>query len=191
MRRFSIGCGHPRVNLRLLASGALAQQERTAVENHLAACADCQKYFAEIKRVTEPLAGWDKTLSEVEISNAARTSWEQEFLAATTTVRRNRSTLLTPVLEWCHDLVWPSRRIWAGFACAWMVILAINLSTRDPALSRATKGSRPSPEMVRAYLMGEGFLAEWNRLEKSRVTEPPKPPSPPPRSERQAQVYGT
>ncbi len=190
MRRFSIGCGHQRVNLGLLASGALADQERASVENHLATCADCQKYFAELKRVTQPLAGWDKTFSEVEVSNAARTRWEREFLAATKTVRRNRIALLTPVLEWCHDLVWPSRRIWAGFAGVWLAILAVNLSTRDPALSLAAKGSRPSPEMVRAYLMGEGFLAEWNRLEKSRVTEPPKPLSPPPRSERQAQVYG-
>jgi hypothetical protein len=32
-----------------------------------------------------------------------------------------------------RELIWPSRRIWAGLAAVWLVILMVNIAGRDPS----------------------------------------------------------
>jgi len=59
MKRLFNQCGRYRRSISLLASGALPERDRDAVENHLAACAGCRKYYEEIKSVSAPLAGWE------------------------------------------------------------------------------------------------------------------------------------
>jgi anti-sigma factor RsiW len=174
----------------LLAGGALADRERATLENHLANCLDCQSYYEEVMRVAAPLAEWEKAFSQVEANPAVEARWAKDFSAALAPVRPPRFTLLFSILDWAHDLFWPCRRIWAGFAAVWLAILALNFSTREPAPSLAVKASHPSLDMVRAYLEGEGLVAEWAKRDHSRVAEPPKPPLPPARSERRSQIIG-
>ena len=56
----------------LLAAGALNEEEKIELENHLAACQECRSYFAEIKTLIVPLAGWENNLSPIEATPAAR-----------------------------------------------------------------------------------------------------------------------
>jgi anti-sigma factor RsiW len=190
MRRFLDDCSHHRANLCLLAGGALADQERATLENHLATCLDCQSYYEEVRRVAAPLAEWEKAFSQVEANTAVEARWVKDLSAALEPVRPPRFTLLFSILDWTHDLFWPCRRIWAGFAAVWLAILAFNVSTREPAPTLAMKASRPSLDMIRAYLEGEGFVAEWAKPDHSRMAEPSKPPLPPPRSEQRSQIIG-
>ncbi len=190
MRRFLNDCSDHRANLCLLASGALTDQERTTLENHLATCPDCQSYYEEVKRVAAPFAGWETAFSQIEATAAVEARWAKDFSAGLEPVRPPWFTLLFSMFDRAHDLFWPFRRIWAGFAMVWLAILAFNISMREPAPSLAVKASRPPIDMVRAYLEGEGFVAEWTKPDHRRVAEPPKPRLPPPRSERRSPIIG-
>jgi anti-sigma factor RsiW len=190
MRQFLNACSHHRAKLCLLASGALENQERAVFEKHLATCPDCQSYYEGVKRVTAPLAEWETAFSQVEANPAVETRWARDFSAGLEAVCPARFRLFFSILDWTRDLFWPVRRIWAGFAVVWLAILALNISTREPAPSLAMKASRPSLEMVRAFLEEEGLVAEWNKLDHSRVAEPPKPPLPAPRSEGRSRIIG-
>jgi len=189
MRRFLNDCGHHRARLCHLAGGALPDQERASVENHLTTCAGCRKYYDEIKSLTVPLANWEKSLSHIEPATALKARWEKDFQEATRPVHPARFALLISILDWCHDMIWPCRRIWTGFAAIWLAIFAINFSTRDTSQTLVMKSSRPSLEMVRACLDSEGFLADWTKPGKSRVAPPPKQALPTPRSQQRLRIF--
>lgn len=180
-------CRENRKCLCLLAAGALPPEERPEAESHIAACADCRKYYDGIRHVTVPLAGWEQNFAQVETSRTALARWEKDFAAATAPAPPARFAVIITMLDWVHDMIWPCRRIWAGFAAVWLVIIGINFSTRDSYQTVAGGSSRPSPELVRAYLEAEGFLAGWTRPDRSQAAEPPKPSLPQPRSEHQQQ----
>jgi hypothetical protein len=50
-----------------------------------------------------------------------------------------------PLLLW-RELIFPSRRTWAGIAAAWALILVVNFSLRDPGQGGAAKVT--APEMM-------------------------------------------
>ena len=80
-----------------------------------------------------------------------------------------------------HELVFPSRRIWAGLATAWLLIFAINFSLRDHLAANVSKIS--SPEAMMTFQQQQRLLAELDNFNGFYVTEPKKF-SPRPRSER-------
>ena len=87
-----------------------------------------------------------------------------------------------PVRIW-KELFWPCRRIWAGLAAAWLVIIVINFqSLEEPASAQGGNGSAASVFWT--------FLVEQNRLlaELGDVTPAPplpqSPAAPRPRSDR-------
>ena len=82
------------------------------------------------------------------------------------------------------ELVWPCRRIWTGLAAVWILIIAVNLSQRDPAEMMARKSPPPSPEMILTFRQQEMLLAELIGPNEPRIAEPPKTFSPRPSSER-------
>src|SRR6266850_14918 len=50
-----------------------------------------------------------------------------------------------PVRIWT-ELFWPCRRIWAGLAAAWLVIMAVNLqSLEEPAAATQGRNGAASP----------------------------------------------
>ena len=183
MKRFFKPCGDYRESLCLLASGVLPRQELAHLEAHLAACDECRAHCAELRSVARPLANWEETFAKVEPSQAAQASWAKDFSAALAPARSVWPEALSSVLDWCKDMVWPCRRIWTGLAVVWLALLMVNVSQRGPSRTEAKRGSRPSPEMVRAYLEHEGFLVEMSRPARKREVEPPKPLMPEPRSE--------
>ena len=59
-----------------------------------------------------------------------------------------------------QELIWPSRRIWAGFAAAWLVIVAANLVDRP---ERAALGAGTKPQRAQV-------LMAWEQQQKLLVT---------------------
>ncbi len=89
------------------------------------------------------------------------------------------------------ELIWPSRRIWAGLAATWILIFAFNLSQRDPSELMARKSPPPSPEMLLTFPQQERLLAELMGPNESQAAEPPKPFLPQPRSEGRIEILIT
>jgi hypothetical protein len=82
------------------------------------------------------------------------------------------------------ELIWPSRRAWAGMAALWLVVLAANLDIK--ATSPRAPGARatPSRELVRAAEEQRRLLAELLPTGKQVPIQATRP-SARPRSERQ------
>jgi hypothetical protein len=80
------------------------------------------------------------------------------------------------------ELVWPSRRIWAGLAAVWILILAANVSLHQNSPVIAKSG--PSSEMMMALKDQQKILAELlTDRSAPRDVERQKSFSPKPRTE--------
>jgi hypothetical protein len=102
---------------------------------------------------------------------------------------RGADTATLPMLIW-RELIWPSRRIWAGLAAVWILIFVFNFSQRDPAELLARK-SLPSPEMILTFRQQERLLAELIGPNETQAAEPAKPFLPQPRSEERIETLMT
>ena len=86
-----------------------------------------------------------------------------------------------------RELVLPSRRIWAGLACAWVFIAMLNLVSSEPTTKVANKVELPSREEAQALMEQRRMLAQLiGPLPEPAYTR--KRTSPGPRSERAAQT---
>ena len=107
-------------------------------------------------------------------------------------VRERRSqtaaTMIWHVL-W-RELILPSRRVWAGLAAVWFLILAVNFSTRDHSPAGAGKAA-PMPEMILSFPQQERLLTELIGPDEARTAVPPKPFSPRPSGERRLDIFLT
>jgi hypothetical protein len=68
-------------------------------------------------------------------------------------------------------------------AAVWLVILGINLTTRDPSRAVAKHALPVSPEVFMAFQEQERLLSELIGPRETPVAERPKPRLPRPRSE--------
>jgi hypothetical protein len=182
MRRFFDPCCRYREQLSLLVSEALRGREGAGLEDHLSACADCRRYRNEIRAVTGSLLRWEESVARLQPSEAALTRWDRDFAKALEP-SRVPIALDRRVLNWFIDIIWPARRIWAGLAAVWVILFVVNFSQRSPVHASVAKMASPSPELVRAFFEGGGFLDQpINPAEKN--AEPPRPPAP--RSEQRS-----
>ena len=86
-----------------------------------------------------------------------------------------------------HELILPSRAIWAGLAAVWVLIITANYSMRDhsqPQMAVAT----PSPQMILAFRQQEQLLTELIGPNDPPVAEPAKPNLPRPTSQRREEI---
>ena len=81
------------------------------------------------------------------------------------------------------ELIWPSRRAWAGIAVLWLVLLAANLGLKATATSAPAARSVHRGELVQAFEERRRLLAELLAPAKPQPPEPPRP-GPRPRSQR-------
>jgi len=104
----------------------------------------------------------------------------------TEALRRHRSEAECglPKKIWL-ELIWPSRRAWAGMACLWLALLAANLGIKATATSSTPARSAQRAELVQAIEEQRRLLAELLPATKPQPAEPPRPGSRP-RSQRPA-----
>ena len=182
MKRFFNPCGRYRQSIWLLASGALPELEKDQIKNHLAVCADCREYCEEVKTVTVPLANWAETFSHLQPGQSVQARWARAVQAAGRPEPVRRLTLVLAFGEWWRDVIWPCRRVWAGLAAVWVVILAGNFSLHEPSQTLAVKSS--PQEMITFFKDQQKFLAELlTDHAVPREAERPKFFSPKPRTE--------
>ncbi len=158
MKWFPNCCGRYRQSLCLLASGVLPESEKDQIKNHLAACADCRKYYGELKAVTVPLTNWEANFAHLQPGANDRIRWAQAVQAAGSPGPLYGFTPVGAVIEWWRDVIWPCRRVWAGLAVVWMVILAANFSLRERSPAMLKSGA--SSEMTMTLKAQQKILAE-------------------------------
>jgi hypothetical protein len=128
-------------------------------------------------RSTEPKLDrmWTNDLS-TELRSKATSGHENVFLATGWTL--------------CRELILPSRRIWAGLACAWVLIAVFNLASSEPT-TKVVAQSRPrSSEEIHTLIEQQRMFAQLlGPLAEPTYTQ--KPASPGPRSECAAQASVT
>jgi anti-sigma factor RsiW len=182
MKWFLNRCGRYHQSICLLAGGALSEPERSRVENHLAACADCRKYYDETRKVAAPLADWEENFRHIEPDQIIRMRWAKAIEATAEPASVRRPIPITAIFEWGHDMIWPCRRIWAGLAVAWVLILAANVSLREQ--SPAIVKSGPPSEMMMTFKDQQQILVELlTDRSAPHDAEPQKIFSPKPRTE--------
>jgi hypothetical protein len=83
-----------------------------------------------------------------------------------------------------RELIWSARRIWAGFAVAWLVIVAVNLADSEPS-TRIAAGAKPPPAGIfMGWEQQEKLIAELMGQAEPSPADRPKPAAPRPHSER-------
>ena len=118
-----------------------------------------------------------------EILSAARQVSLPEHATRNTQQLPASRSLLSTINYQLSTLLWPHPTAWAGLAAVWLVILVINLTTRDASALVAKHGSPVSPQMFMAFQEQERLLAELIEPHDPPVAERPKPAPPRPRSE--------
>ena len=89
--------------------------------------------------------------------------------------------LRLPLRIW-QELFWSCRRIWAGLAGAWLVMIAVNLLSLDEPSARLKTGRVAGQDVWALLVERERLLAELG--ETAPPPPPPKPATAPrPRSE--------
>ena len=97
-------------------------------------------------------------------------------------------SLLSTIHHQLSTLLWPQPRAWAGLAAAWLIILGINLTTRDASTAVTRHASPVSPQVFMAFHEQERLLAELLGPRETPVAERPKPSPARPRSERHREM---
>jgi anti-sigma factor RsiW len=187
MNWFWSECRRFRREVCLLAIGALPEQDRPRLEQHLAACAGCLNYYNEIKSVAAPLAGWEKNFARIEPTQATRNRWAGAVLAAAAPAVRRPLLKAVSRNVW-RELIWPCRRAWVGLAALWLVLAAVNIRLSDHPMQWAGAGSSSASAMMQSWEEQTRILAELTQppvVYSPPVNTPLAPPNPArPRSER-------
>ena len=124
---------------------------------------------------------FEKRLQRLHMRPIPR-EWRGEILDAAR--RAGAHQLSTPnprTTPWWRELLWPSPQAWAGFAAVWVVVLLLNLASRDPVRVAKTSKPAPAPELFAALREHRRLLAEL--IGTPPLPEPQKPFEPRPRSE--------
>ncbi|MBI5384500.1 MAG: zf-HC2 domain-containing protein [Verrucomicrobia bacterium] len=188
MKRFFNLCRRQRERLSLLASGALPDAERATTEAHLAACAECRRYFEEVRAVSRGLQSWRDTAPPVE----PRPAWHAEWVRAIQPGHEPMKPRAETSLPWWQALFAGRRAALGGLGATWLLILFFRATAPEVA-QPASQALLPAP---RAVLMALKARDPWSEQrvpapesddESAPAQRPPK--SPPPRSERGANHF--
>lgn len=124
--------------------------------------------------------------AEPQLNSTCRTVVEE--LAKKKTKQQNLllvSLLWYPRIFW-RELIWPARRIWAGFAATWLVVVAANLADWHSSPVTQAKTKLPPSQVLTAWRQQQKFLTELVGQTDWGDAEKPKATTPRPRTERQA-----
>ena len=83
-----------------------------------------------------------------------------------------------------RELILPARRIWAGLAATWILLLIANTQISDAPRATAATQNNPPVELWRKFQEEKQLLAELAGLPEPKMIAPALPFTPPPRSER-------
>ncbi|MEK7707403.1 MAG: hypothetical protein AAB380_05350 [Verrucomicrobiota bacterium] len=116
-------------------------------------------------------------------------AWRTEILTAARASGSRPSTLDSRPSPWWRELLWPCPQAWAGVAAVWLVILAVNFTTRETTSRNfARQAAPPSPETLMVLRQQHLLLAELVERPEPRAADQPKSVPPRPHSQRREEM---
>jgi hypothetical protein len=84
-----------------------------------------------------------------------------------------------------RELIWPCRKIWAGLAAVWLVLLSVNFALREPLPAIGARRASPESSQLEAmFQLREQMLAQLiGPIQKLELVRP-RLAVPQPRSQR-------
>ena len=116
--------------------------------------------------------------------------WRSEILADARNATASSHSMVAPshsLRAVLASMFWPYPQAWARLAAAWVVIIALNLATREsgpPEIARQLPP--PSPQLRQLLREQEQMLAELTGTAEEDRPVAVRPPAAQPRSERQS-----
>jgi len=98
------------------------------------------------------------------------------------TGRDSGEVILVALKKAWMELIWPSRRAWAGMAVLWLIVGAANLEMKRTVQGVPATRSAPVRELAQGLEEQRRLLSELLQTAKTLLAEPPRP-EPGPRSE--------
>jgi hypothetical protein len=134
---------------------------------------------------------FEKSLSRQPVKQIPG-EWRAEILAAASAaapVARHvasseRGSVFSALAREISALLWPHPKAWAGLAAVWLLIAAVNFSTREGTAAPAIRMVRPSSEVLVELRQQQKFYADLVGITDTRDADRPQILSPRPRSER-------
>ncbi len=122
-------------------------------------------------------------------------TWRQEILTVAERARAvghasriTHHSLLATINHQLSTLLWPHPKAWAGLAAVWVVILTLQLASRDHTERAARNTPPPSPEMLLVLRQQRLLLAELVERPEPPAAERPKAVPPRPSSQRREEM---
>jgi hypothetical protein len=175
---------HRLPEISLLAAGALGEAEKIELKRHLTDCLECRIYHAEIADLVEPLHRWEKNLSGIEVSPAAKMRWDSAVKAAAAPSNTPPSPVPALWRVMWRELILPSRYAWAGMAALWLAMLVINGNLSGHATGSAGRIAVSTQEMQTNWEEQNRVLAELSQPSLGSTDPAPPPAALRPRSEK-------
>jgi hypothetical protein len=82
------------------------------------------------------------------------------------------------------ELIWPVRRIWAGFAVVWIAMAAWHYGSATTSAGTPISARAASSEVLMVWLEQKTFVSELTGASEPSNTDPPRDVPPKPRSQR-------
>ena len=110
-------------------------------------------------------------------------AWREQILGAARVASvsspapsRSGASWLSTLNSQLSTLLWPHPKAWAGLAAAWLVILGLNLATREPAPEQLARQATPPPPQLRQLLQEQNqLLSELLGPPEASPADRPKP----------------
>jgi hypothetical protein len=125
-----------------------------------------RQILLESHRATEPQL--DRLLEEVLAA---------EFGSTMLRPSKNRHFAAAILQKLWLELIWPSRRTWAGLAGVWVALAALYLTTQRPADPKLPPAN---PQMIAAWMQEQQLLAQLLERPAHLAAKIPAPAAPPP-----------
>jgi hypothetical protein len=103
---------------------------------------------------------------------------------APTTPPNPRGLILASLNKAWMELIWPSRRAWAGMAVLWFIVALANMEMKMSVQGLPRARSATVRELAQGLQEQRRLLSELLQTTKTPLANPPHP-NPSPRSERQ------
>jgi len=159
------------------------------IQQHLAACPDCARAFATEGRLDA------RMMADLRQGQRTAALWEQieqRVVTAQADFHPLPVTREVQRMSWLREMLWPCPQAWAGLAAVWIVILAANFATHEPApVTEARQATPASPEMRRMLREQRQILAELRGGAERFGGGEARPVAPQPRSQRHEELMNT